>query len=92
MILNRDSFVEQPGPDRKKGYGLSLTSITSVGGQSFEMDMPYTGPQCSKAYSIFAASEIAPRQLRVSAVDLSEDDEDEDDQDLEARIQEFARS
>lgn len=93
LILNRDSFVEQPGPDRKKGYGLSLTPITSVGGQSFEMDMPYTGPQCSKAYSIFSASEIAPRQLNVSAVDLTDDDEDEDDdQDLEARIQEFARS
>jgi len=85
LILNRDSAIERPGPDREKGFNLKLMPIVSVGGQSFEMDMPYTGPGCPKNYSVFKPTEQSPKWT-FRQVDIIDDD---DDNDLASKLDEF---
>jgi hypothetical protein len=60
LIENHEAWVRsQPG--RKKGFDLKLNPVTSAGGQLFEMDMPYTGSDCTKNFSRFTA--IAQDQM-----------------------------
>lgn len=85
LIDNRESWVrDQPG--RNKGFDLKLSGILSVGGQKFEMDMPFTSKACTKNYSTFIPTEPVPGKNLLAIIDA---DQDENDNDIDSAISEF---
>ena len=74
LINNRESWI-QSQPGRNKGFDLKLNPITSVGGQTFEMDMPYG----SKNYSVFVSTEKIPTGIRTMPI-VSDGIDDESDE------------
>jgi len=85
LIENHEAWVRsQPG--RKKGFDLKLNPVTSAGGQLFEMDMPYTGSDCTKNFSRFTAT-AQDQMIATSAV--PESDVEDEDTDLARMAAEF---
>jgi hypothetical protein len=88
LIENHEAWVRsQPG--RKKGFDLKLNPVISAGGQLFEMDMPYTGSDCTKNFSKFTAT-AQDQMIATSAVPDS--DVEDEDTDLARMAEEFERA
>jgi len=82
LLNNREAWI-QSQPGRNKGFDLKLNAITSVGGQTFEMDMPYSSKATgSKNHSVFVATETVPAGIRNLLAISEEADEEADDVDL----------
>jgi hypothetical protein len=77
LIENHEAWVRsQPG--RKKGFDLKLNPVQSTGGQRFEMDMPYTGSECAKNFTVFQATAQDQMMTTTAVPENAVEDEDTD--------------
>ena len=77
LIENHEAWVRsQPG--RKKGFDLKLNPVQSTGGQLFEMDMPYTGSECAKNFTVFQTTAQDQTMTSRAVPENAVEDEDTD--------------